>query len=403
MEFLYQAKNQTGELSVGKIEAPSEDQAVAALHQKNLVVMSLEEVRKGVFDKDLLAFFNRPNRKDVVMFTRQLATLIDADVPLVEGLRTLIRQIDKESFRKVISEVASAIEGGASLSLALSEHSNIFGRFYISLVRAGEVSGKLQTTLLYLADYLERSAALNSKIRGALSYPAFVLFALVVVTAIMITTVLPQLLSIIKDAGVKDIPLTTRILMSVTDFFNRYIIIISILFFGSIASIIFYLKTPQGKENFDNMQIKMPQFGGVSRNLYLARIAETLSTLIKAGVPILEGINITADVVGNLIYRKILLEAKENVQGGGAISEVFERYPIEFPPIVSSMLSIGEKTGRTDFMLENIYKFYNTESETEIQNLSQLIEPILILLLGLGVGVLVSAILLPIYSLVGSS
>jgi type II secretory pathway component PulF len=402
MEFLYQAKTQMGELVEGKIDAPSEDQAVSVLHQKNLVVLSLEEIRRGVFVEDLNLALSRPSKKDVVIFTRQMATLVDADVPLIEGLHTMIRQIEKESFRRIITAVAASIEGGASLSVALSEHSKVFGKFYVSLVRAGEVAGKLQATLTYLADYLERSSNLDSKIRGALAYPAFVLFALIVVTIIMVTTVLPQLLSIIKDAGVQDLPFVTKILIAVTNFVNQYILFILLVVIGAGIGLFYYVKTPNGRSNFDNFKIQVPQFGKVVRNFYLARIAETLSTLIKSGVPILEGLTITSDVVGNVIYKDIILEARDNIQGGGTVSEVFERYK-EFPPLVTSMLAIGEKTGRTDFMLENIFKFYKAESENEIQNLSTLIEPVLILLLGLGVGVLVAAVLLPIYSLVGAS
>jgi type IV pilus assembly protein PilC len=401
LEFLYQAKQSTGDLVEGKIEAPSEDQAVSLLHQKNLVVLSLKPVRRGLLAQDIMSVFNRPSKKDIVIFTRQMATLVDADVPLVEGLHTMARQTEKESFKKVILSVISSVEGGASLSVALGEHGRIFGRFYISLVRTGEVAGKLQETLSYLADYLERSASLNSKIMGALYYPAFILFAMVVVVIILMTTVLPQLLSIIKDAGITDMPLTTKILIAVTSFFNKFLIPILIVVIGAISGLLYYIKIPSGRAKFDNFKVKMPQFGKVVRGFYLARVAETLSTLIKAGVPILEGLGITSDVVGNITYQNILLEAKENVRSGGTISEVFEKHA-EFPPLVSSMLAIGEKTGRTDFMLESIFKFYKTESENAIQNLSQLIEPVLILVLGVGVAGLVSAVLLPIYSLVGA-
>lgn len=401
VEFLYQAKTQTGELAEGKIEAPSEDQAVNVLQQKGFLILSLEEARKGLFSKNLGAALSKPSQKDVVMFTRQMATLVDADVPLVEGLHALIKQIEKESFRKVVLSLSAAIEGGSSLSAALGGQEKVFSKFYISLVRAGEVAGKLQTTLTYLADYLERSSSLNSKIRGALAYPAFVLFALIVVTIIMMTTVLPQLLSIIKDAGVQDIPVTTKILMAATNFVNRFIVLILALLIGGVIQLFYYTKTPKGRRWLDGFIISIPEFGKVVTNLYLARIAETLSTLIKSGVPILEGLNITSDVVGNVIYKEILLQARENVRGGGTISEVLERYK-EFPPLVTSMLAIGEKTGRTDFMLENIFNFYKAEAENDIQNISQLIEPVLILVLGLGVGVLVAAVLLPIYSLVGA-
>lgn len=401
MEFNYRAKQPSGDLIEGRIEAPSEEEAVSLLHQKNLVVLGLESNQKSILSADLGFLLSKPSRKDIVIFTRQMATLVDADVPLVEGLRTMARQIEKESFKRVVLSVVSAVEGGASLSVALSEHKKIFGRFYISLVKTGEVAGKLQETLSYLADYLERSAGLNSKVRGALAYPVFILCAMVIVAIILVTTILPQLLSIIRDAGISDVPLTTKILIAVTDFLNKFLIPIAIAVIGAVIGILYYIKTPEGRAKFDNLALKMPQFGGVIKSFYLARIAETLSTLIKAGVPILEGLEIASDVVGNSNYRNILLEAAENVRGGGTISEVFEKHR-EFPPLVSSMLAIGEKTGRTDFMLESIFKFYKAEAENSIQNLSQLIEPVLILILGVGVAGLVSAVLLPIYSLVGA-
>lgn len=400
-EFLYKAKDRSGKSVEGVIEAPTEDQAVGSLQQKGLVILSLGLAGKKLLEQDLTATLIRPSKKDVVIFTRQLATLIEADVPLVDGLHILAGQTEKEAFRKIVNNIAFAIEGGSTLSLALAEQRKVFSDFYISLVRAGEISGKLQVTLLYLADYLERSAALNSKIKGALAYPLFVLSAMIIVVTILVTTVLPQLLSIIKDAGVTDLPLSTRILVAVTDFINNNIIIIVFALVALLASLFYYLRTPQGRQQLDEFLIKAPQFGRVARNLYIARIAETLSTLIKAGVPILESLTITSEVVGNQTYKNILLEARTSVQGGGTISEVLSKYR-EFPNLVGSMIAIGEKTGRTDFMLENLFNFYKTEAENDIQNLSQLIEPIMILILGVGVGVLVAAVLLPIYSLVGT-
>ncbi len=402
MEFVYQAKNSQGLLVEGRIDAPNEDQAVNVLHEKGLVILSLDSTQKPFLSKDLLSFFGKPNKKDIALFTRQIATMVDADVPLVEGLHTISQQVNKESFKKIINTIAAAIEGGASLSLALSEHAELFGSFYVSLVKSGEVSGKLHTTLNYLADYLEKNSALVSKIRSALSYPIFVLFAIIVVSLIVMTVVMPKLLVILKDAGAENLPLSTRLLIWVTDFVNNYIILIIILLLGGIIGGFYYIRTANGRKNWDNFKINVPQFGSLIRNFYLARIGETLSTLIKAGVPILDGIQITSEVVGNVIYMEILQEAKANVRSGGTMSEVLARYE-QFPALVSSMLKIGEKTGRTDFMLDNISKFYKAEAENTIQNLTQLIEPVLILLLGLAVGALVSAVLLPIYSLVGSA
>ncbi len=400
VEFTYQAKNRQGLNIQGKIDAPSEDQAVSILHQKGLVILSFVEARRGLFDRDLKALISRPSKKDIVIFTRQLATLVDADVPLIEGLHTLGRQVQKESFSKVVTGIAAAIEGGASLSLAMAEHRQVFGAFYVSLVRAGEVSGKLQATLTYLADYLEKSAALTSKIKGALSYPIFILVAIFIVSLLVTTVVLPKLLIILKEAGAEDLPLTTRVLIGVTDFVNNYLILLLVVIIGAVVGFFRYLRTEAGRARWDSFKLQVPQFKTLIQNFYLARMTETLSTLIKAGVPILDGLNITAEVVGNTAYRNILLEAKTNVQGGGTISETLSRYQV-FPPLVTSMLAIGEKTGRTDFMLDNIAKFYKTEAEDAIQNLTQLIEPVLLLVMGLGVGLLVSAVLLPIYSLVG--
>ncbi|MEK7507338.1 MAG: type II secretion system F family protein [Patescibacteria group bacterium] len=401
MEFDYQAKSQSGAVVEGKIEAPNEDQAVTVLHQKGLVILSLAAAEKPFFSKDLMAVFNQPGKKDVVMFTRQLATLVDADVPVVEGLHALAQQVDKESFHKVINSVAAALEGGASLSVALAEHDKIFTKFYVSLVKAGEVSGKLHSTLLYLADYLEKSATLNSKIKGALSYPAFVVFAIVVVSTVMVTMVLPQLLSILKESGATELPATTKILIIVSDFVNSYIILILFALVGGVIGLYYYLRSDQGRGRWQAFELKMPQFGRIFRNFYIARLGESLSTLIKSGVPILDGLSITAEVVGNETYKRILLEARTNVQNGGTISEVFAKYDV-FPALLTSMLAVGEKTGRTDFMLDNVTRFYKSETENNVQNLTQLIEPVLILVLGLAVGILVSAILLPIYSLVGA-
>ena len=399
MNFLYEAKNATGKHITGTIDAPSEEQAILSLQQKNLYVLHLDVADTSILKKDLFSYFNRPSKKNLVIFTRQLATLMDADVPLLEGLTILARQAEQESFRRVILTVTASIQGGASLSVALGEHDHVFERFYTSLVHVGEVSGKMHETLLYLADYLERNGALTAKIRGAIFYPTFVLTAMVIVAVIMMTTVIPQLLEIIKDSGVTDLPLPTRMLVFVSDIFQRFWALLLIFVLGGLAAIVSYVKTPSGKVIFDRIKISVPRFGKIIRNLYLARMAETLATLVRSGVPILEGIEITATVVGNEIYRGILLEAKKSVQSGGSLSGTLKEYS-EFPTLVSSMLATGEQTGRTDYMLTSIFTFYKTEAENDIQNLSQLIEPVLILILGVGIGLLVAAILLPIYSLV---
>ncbi len=399
MNFSYKIKTQSGEILEGKVGAPDENTAVDTLQSKGYLILSIEQLESDIFSIDLNKYFQKPTNKDIVIFTRQLSTLIDADMPLAEGLRTLARQFEKPTLRKIISEISDTVEGGSALSNALAAHPELFSSFYIKLVQSGEVSGKLHEALLYLANYLERSQEISSKIKGALAYPAFVVFALIIVTGIMVVYVLPQLLAIFKDVGVQNLPLTTRILIWTTSFINNYIFFIFTIIFGSIFLGWRYIKTPEGKAVFDNIKINMPALGTVIRNLYLARISESLSTLIKSGIPILDTIHITSDLVGNANYQRILLDAEENVRGGGSMSDVFGRYK-EIPPLMSSMISIGEKTGKLDFMLEHISKFYKSESDNTIDNIATLIEPILVLVLGVAVAILVSAILLPIYNLV---
>lgn len=399
MNFLYKIKTQSGEILEGKIEAPDENTAVNTLQGKGYLILSIEQLEGDIFSIDLNKYLQRPTNKDIVIFTRQLSTLIDADMPLAEGLRTLARQFDKPTLRKIISEISDAVEAGSALSSALAVHPKLFSSFYVKLVQSGEASGKLHESLLYLADHLERSQDINSKIRGALTYPAFVVFALIIVTGIMVVYVLPQLLAIFKDVGAQNLPLTTRILIWGTTFFNNYLYYIFTLMFGSLFLGWRYIKTPEGRVVFDTIKISMPALGTVVRNLYLARISESLSTLIKSGIPILDTIHTTSDLVGNINYQKILLDAEDSVRGGGSMSEVFSRYK-EIPPLMSSMIAIGEKTGKLDFMLEHISKFYKSESDNTIDNIATLIEPILVLVLGVAVATLVSAILLPIYNLV---
>ncbi len=400
MQFNYQVKSTDGKAITGLIEAVDETAAVAELHGRGFVVLSLGVVRKGLLSGDLLQFFNRPKMKDVVVFTRQLSTLIEADVPLAEGMRTLANQTDNPIFSHIIGDISDKIEGGSSLSAAFAAHPKLFSQFYIKLVRSGEISGRLQQSLLYLADYLERNQAITSKVRNALAYPVFVIFAMVVVALVMVVYVLPQLLVIFKESGVTELPITTRALIAVTDFVNAYIFLVLGGIVITVVGVYQWIQSPDGTAWWDRAKIKIPGFGIILKSLYLARVAENMATLIKSDIAILDALRVTGDIVDNVVYRDILLHAEEEVRGGGSVSDVFRQYKQEIPSLMTSMIGIGERTGKIDYMLGHVSKFYRTESENRIDSISSLIEPVLVVTLGLGVAVLVSSVLLPLYSLV---
>lgn len=408
MEFIYQAKNKKGELVKGTIKTHDENEAIEILHKEGLVILSLKLKEKGMFKKDIASFFIRTRARDIINFTQQLSTLVEADVPLISGLTTLAKQSINPAFRKILNEIVEMVDAGNSLSSALSRYPDVFSNFYISLIRSGEKTGKLDHVLNELATYLEKQAEIRSKITGALIYPIFLLIAVIVVFIIMffgipffgVPPVIPQILSIIKESGVEDIPLTTRILIFVSNILTRFWYL---FFIGTILLIIWlykYIKTKNGRERFDLLKIKLPILKRITVSIYIARLANTLSTLIKAGVPILESLEITSSVINNEIYRKLILETKDQVSRGLSISEVFLKNSEFIPLLLTQMISIGEKTGKLDFMLDNSAKFYNNEADSIIRNLPVIIEPVTILIFGIIVFIMVSAVLLPLYSIV---
>lgn len=404
MQYSYQVKTQDGKVLEGSVEAPDENAAVAVLHERGYIVLALVAAKKGILSGgDILQVFNRPKTRDVVIFTRQLSTLIEADVPLAEGMRTMARQTDNPAFSRIIADVSEKLEGGSSLSAAFAAHPKLFSQFYVKLIRSGEISGRLQQSLNYLADYLERNQAITSKVRNALAYPAFVIFAMLAVALIMVVYVLPQLLIIFKESGVPDLPVTTRALIAITDFTNRFIVLILGFIVLVVVGSMQWVKTTEGRRWWDNAKLKLPIFGVILKSLYLARTSENMSTLIKSDIAILDSLRVTSDIVDNVIYQDILLHAEEEVRGGGNISDVFRQYKEHVPSLMSSMIAIGERTGKLDRMLEHVSKFYRTESENRIDSIASLIEPVLVVVLGLGVAILVSSVLLPLYSLVGVS
>jgi len=398
MKFNYQARTQEGELRIGAIEAATVDIAVASLQRRGLVVVSMDpEEEKFSLSGFSLRLFERVKQKEVVMLSRQLATLFEAKVPVVESLKVIISEMESPVLRREIAGLLDDIQGGAAMSQAMARHPKVFSSFYVSMVRSGEESGKLDETFTYLADYLERTYELTTKARNALIYPAFVLFAFVAVMLLMMTIIVPQLTPILLEVG-GELPIYTRIVIGVSDAMREFALFLFMIFALLITILWRYYQTPPGRLAVHRFQIAIPLIGSLYQKLYMARIADNLQTLLSGGIPVVRALEITADVVGNEVYRNVVLASIESVKGGSSISAALAQHR-DVPPLMSQMIRIGEETGRLDHILKSLAHFYQREVDSLVDNLVDLIEPILILVLGGGVGLLVAAILMPIYSI----
>lgn len=398
MRFVYQARTPEGEERSGKIEARSLESAVEVLQRNNLIIVDIQSAEGAVsFLIHPLSFFERVPQRDVVIFSRQLATLFEAKVPLVQSLRTLATETENKLFRKAISDILEDVSGGAALSQAFGRFPKIFGQFYINMAKAGEESGKLEEVFIYLADYLERSYALTSKARNSLMYPGFIFFAFIGVIVVMLVVVIPRLTEIFADLG-QELPFYTRVIIALSTFLQQWGL--ALLVFMTIGAVVLgrFFMTERGAEIFDEFKIRMPLLGGLLKKIYLTRLTDNLATLILAGIPIIRALQITADVVGNRVYAKIILDASESVKAGNTISYSFEKFA-EVPPLITQMIKIGEEAGKLDFILKSAARFYQRDVDNLLDNFVSLIEPALIIMLGLGVGVLVAAVLVPLYNL----
>ncbi|MBI2639792.1 MAG: type II secretion system F family protein [Candidatus Sungbacteria bacterium] len=398
MQFTYQARTPEGEERSGTIEARSLEGATEILQRNNLIIVEIQPAAgaASIF-KQQLRFFDHVSQRDVVIFSRQLATLFEAQVPLVQAFKTLAGESENIVFRTAIGEILEDASGGSSLSQAFSRHPHIFSQFYVNMVRAGEESGKLGEVFSFLADHLERSYALTSKARTSLIYPAFIFSAFVGVIVVMLVVVVPRISDIFKEIGT-ELPIYTRAIIGLSSFFRAWGIWLLILLAIGAVFLWRFLLTERGRDLWDAIKIRLPLIGGLLRKIYLTRLTDNLATLIVAGIPIIRALQITADVVQNRVYAKIILAASDSVRGGSTISYAFERYN-DIPPIITQMIKIGEESGRLDVILKSAARFYQRDVDNLLDNFVSLIEPALIIMLGLGVGVLVAAVLFPLYNL----
>ena len=393
--FTYRAKNQFGESVKGKVEAKDHSQAAALLTSRKLLVIAVKPLTEDSFASVRAALFG-VKHNDIVNFTRQLSTMITAGLPLASSLSILVRQ-SKSEMSKLVATLLQEVEGGTSFSKALSKHPDVFPRIYIQLVNAGETGGVLDEVLQRLADNMEKEKEFRSKTRGAMIYPIIVMLAMVVVGFVMMIFVIPKLTEMYKDFGA-ELPLPTRLLMGISDIMVRFWWMMIGGTVGSVVAFRNWYKTDKGQHAMDRLTLRIPIFGELKQKIILTEFSRTLSLLLGAGISLLQALEIVTDGVSNVIYRDALKDVTKQVEKGISLSQALGNYE-EFPPILHQMMGVGEETGRLDDVLMKLSKYFEQESEQAVKNLTTAMEPLIMIVLGIGVGVMVIAIIMPIYNL----
>ncbi len=395
-KYVYRARDKSGNLVTGDVEASNESAAAKLLRDRGYIVVSIRPAMNSLRSVTAL-FSNRVSYADLVAFTRQLATMVNAGLPITESF-SILRLQAKPSFQPIIQQILADIEGGQSLSSAIKRHPRVFTPSYIALVKAGETGGVLDKVLARLADNLERTQEFQGKVKGALIYPAIIVVGMVGVSIIMIVFVIPKLTALYTQFGA-ELPLSTRILTSISDIVIGYwYFIIAVL---GISGWGYYMwsKTAVGKRKIAEFVFKIPIIGDLQKQIILTELTRTLSLMVASGVPILEGLAVSSDVVTNVIVSDAIKDVSHQIEKGFPIAFSFAKHPDAFPYILSQMVAVGEETGKMDEVLSKISHVFEVESEQKVKALTSAIEPVIMIFLGLGVAFLVIAVVLPIYKL----
>jgi type IV pilus assembly protein PilC len=400
MLFRYKVIDNSGVTKEGDIEAVGRDVAINALQDRGYLIISIDAAAKKKSILDTLSFGKRIPLRDVVIMSRQFSTLFEAQVPAIRVFTLMQNNIQNKYLSDIIGAVAEDIRAGKTISDSLAKHPEAFSRFYVNMISAGEESGKLTETFQFLADYLERSYQLTSKTKHALVYPAFVIFTFFVVLILMLTMVIPKLGEVILESG-QDIPAYTRLVIGLSDFTLNYGLYVGIAIVLGIVVLYRYIQGQTGKGKWDLLKLQIPYFGDLFEKMYLSRISDNLSTMLGSGIPIVRALEITANVVDNKIYEDIIKDGSETVRQGRMLSDSFSQYK-EIPPILVQMIRVGEETGALSRILDTLATFYRREVEDAVDTLIGMIEPAMIIVLGVGVGFLLTAILMPIYNITSS-
>lgn len=397
MKFRYTARTRTGELQAGFVEGLSRENAFSILTAHNLYILSLEKFESSPFEP-IAKFFRRVKRSDIMVFTRQLATMLEAGISLGDALRGLYDQTKSVTLREIILEISLDVDSGLSLSQSLDRHSDIFSEFYVSLIRTAEVTGRIEESMVFLADHLEKEMTLLNRIRNALIYPAFVVGLFIVVSFILLAFVFPQIEPIFTEANVA-MPLLTRVLIAVGNFLAHWWLVVIFVMIALVSIIIDYFRGPEGRTVMSQIIFTLPVFGNIFRKIYVIRFASAVSILLRGGIPISQAIVITSRNIQNALYSDALDDAASSVARGEPLSAALSRHSRYFPVLVVQMMAVGESTGRLSDMLDRTAKFYSREVDSLISELVELVQPAIMVIVGVMVGLLFASLLLPIYNL----
>ncbi|MEK7175637.1 MAG: type II secretion system F family protein [Patescibacteria group bacterium] len=399
MLFKYKVIDNQNVTKEGVIDAPDRDLAIGGLQRRGFVIISIKD-DKEKFSIFSASFFDKISPKEIVILSRQISTLFDAQVSALKIFTMLAQNSDNKLLARNLTQIGDDVKAGVSISRAFAKYPEMFSDFYVNMVRVGEEAGKLNKTFEYLADYLDRQYSIVSKVKNALIYPCFVIFTFFVVMALMFTVVIPKLSGIILDMG-QEVPFYTKVVIALSNFFVAYgfIVIIILIILGIWLWQLSF--TQKGKEFINRIRFSIPVIGNLYKMLYLSRIADNLDTMFISGVPIVRAIDVTATVVDSNIYKSILKGVSDDVRSGIPLSSSFAKYPEEIPGIMVQMIKVGEETGSLGEILKTLFNFYSREVNDSIDTLVGLIEPVMIVVLGLGVGILLVSVLVPIYNLAG--
>jgi type IV pilus assembly protein PilC len=402
--FFYIARGKTGQKIQGNLSASDKHALARLLRDEGLILVKAKiEKKKSLLGRKILGKFTPVSLLRKQLFTKHLAVMLKAGLPLSRALRILAKGEQKGKFKNIITDLHQGIEKGDSFTKSLEKYSDTFPSIFVSMVRVGETSGRLEEVLKYLSLQMKKDYDLKRKVKGAMIYPVIILCLMIGVAIMMVIVVIPKLIKVFEEAGVI-LPLTTRILVSLTNFLLHNGLLVG-LGLGGVGIILFLFgKRKTGSKFTNKLWLILPVISGITKKVNLARFARTLSSLIKSGVPIVQSLNITALTLGNIYYRNILFESAKEVRKGTPITNSVESQKNSdklFPPVVTQMIAVGEETGTLDSILEDLALFYEQEVSDTMQNLSSIIEPLLMVILGLGVGLMAVSIITPIYGLMG--